>query len=169
MSRLEHERRSPRIHVDDLRRDLRHADQELYAFHSSTNRRAARNRRVQKGTTRTVLVIGLSGGLATAVWGALPLHQTTGPRTVHAAVHAVETASQQPADDVAATLTATVVEPAAIAVPSPDRARNRASASTKSITRSPGRAKALSGHPPPRRPRPLSPGEFGRFDIRGSD
>lgn len=169
MSRLEHERRVPRIHVDDLRRDLRHADQELYACHASKGRRAARTRRVRKGTSRTVLVIGLSGGLATAVWAALPTHHSHPDSTLHTQAHVVQTAALPDGDgrsEAAASLTAEPARLSTEAAPSnPDRLRRHVSTPATGVSlragSTHGKARASTA-PPRRRPRPLSPGEFGR-------
>jgi hypothetical protein len=157
MQPVERDRRHPRVRVDNLRRDLRHADEHLFTLSASA--RSGEKPKGRRGRTGpVVLSFLLIAALATAVWGArVPRSMASRDVRVQVTpvpVSIVNTARASNAD----------VEP-------PVRAAQSISMTPRRVARRPLRAIQTRQQPAVARvhssqrrsaPRPLSPGEFGR-------
>jgi hypothetical protein len=161
MSTRDFERRRPRVTVQDLRRDLRHADEQLFALIVPERPEPARVR-PRRGPIALALV-----GLVPLAFGAWASFAGDRPRET-AAVRVDVT-------PIAATVVPDPVPGALVAddQPAPSERRlppPRRAAATRRAVDAASQTIATTAVPqktawePPRRhvPRPLSPGEFGR-------
>jgi len=150
MSTREFERRRPHVTVQDLRRDLRHADQQLFALLEPAPPVPARIR-----PRRGPIALALAGmvPLAFGAWASLAGERAHGT-TASVGVEVTPTV-------------ATIVPDPARPTPlgaehGPQAPERRLQPAPPTIARTVAPRKAA--WEPPRRhvPRPLSPGEFGR-------
>ncbi len=173
------ERRQPRIGVDDLRRDLRDADRDRFQLRSQLEDQL-------RGRTTSSRILGalilIAGGLTSTLWLTLPGGAPSPQRNTVALPReqpgpALVDRRPQPAEPTVVTLdgratvsagaTKTSTPEPAAARPAPRRPRttiSRPRASSGAVGVAPTPSGRNEPQRPPRRPRPrpLSPGEFGR-------
>jgi hypothetical protein len=148
------DRRTPRVTIADLRRDLREADRRAYALCTGPRllpRTSARSR-----TAPVLLAVTLSSVLASAAWAA---REASADRLAHDVSVEIQTVPAAEIFDVR-------LEPIQVSgeAPAAEAEAVELGISPKPEARGPrvsGQAPAAT-RPAPRRPRPLSPGEFGR-------
>jgi hypothetical protein len=148
------ERRTPRVTVADLRRDLREADRRAYSL--CTGPRLLQRTSARSGTAPVLLAVTLSSVMATVAWAA----RTTAPEVRAGDVRVeIETVPAHEVLDVRLEPVHADVGTPLPAAPDVSPTEARRGGRSNSAATSP-----KSPAPPaaPRRPRPLSPGEFGR-------
>jgi hypothetical protein len=157
MQPVERDRRHPRVRVDNLRRDLRQADEHLFTLRAST--RPGEKPEGRRGRSGPVLLsFLLMATLATAVWGAR-VPRSRASRDVRVQVTPVPVSIVNSAGAGNADVEPPVRAAQSIAM-TPRRVARRA---RRAIQTRPQPAVARVHSSQPRSaPRPLSPGEFGR-------
>jgi hypothetical protein len=159
MSSRNFERRCPRVTVQDLRRDLRHADEQLFALLAPERPVAARIR-----PRRGPIALALAGmvPLAFGAWASFAGDRPPDPATVRVDVTPIA-ATVVPDGGSSVPLVAEYRPEASETPvrPRPATARRPVAAAARSVATT---APHKTAWEPPRRhvPRPLSPGEFGR-------
>jgi hypothetical protein len=162
MSTRDFERRHPRVTVQDLRRDLRHADQQLFAL-----RAPERPVPPRIWPRRGPIALALAGmvPLALGAWASLGGERPREAAAVQVEMTPIAAAVVPDPVRIAPLVAAYQPEPPERrrpAAPRPATARRAVVVAPQAIAATAAPQKAA--WEPPRRhvPRPLSPGEFGR-------
>jgi len=161
MSSVDFDRRRPRVTVQDLRRDLRHADEQLFTMRAPEPPGQARIRS-RRGPIALALIgmVPLAFGAWASVAGERP-QQTAAVRVEVTPIAAAVVPPPAPPAPLIAEHPPAAPERQATPAPRPAVARRVVAAAPQSTATAAPRQATWE---PPRRhvPRPLSPGEFGR-------